>query len=108
MGANMVRRLIRGGHECVVYDRSEKAMDELAADGADFGSDGILARHPLRPNGVCSVFRDRRHTRGPYQPGERNRAQNDPDTIHSSTTMHSTNLRSEVECLMALRKKDPS
>jgi 6-phosphogluconate dehydrogenase len=34
MGANMVRRLIRGGHECVVYDRSQKAMDELAAEGA--------------------------------------------------------------------------
>jgi len=30
----MVRRLIRGGHECVVYDRSQKAMDELAAEGA--------------------------------------------------------------------------
>jgi 6-phosphogluconate dehydrogenase len=34
MGANMVRRLIRGGHECVVFDRSQKAMDELAAEGA--------------------------------------------------------------------------
>ncbi|HUA61522.1 MAG TPA: decarboxylating 6-phosphogluconate dehydrogenase [Verrucomicrobiae bacterium] len=34
MGANMVRRLIRDGHECVVFDRSEKAMEEVAADGA--------------------------------------------------------------------------
>jgi 6-phosphogluconate dehydrogenase len=34
MGANMVRRLIRSGHECVVFDRSEKAIDELVADGA--------------------------------------------------------------------------
>jgi len=34
MGANMTRRLIRGGHECVVFDRSQKAMDELLADGA--------------------------------------------------------------------------
>jgi len=34
MGANMARRLIRGGHECVVFDRSEQAVDELAADGA--------------------------------------------------------------------------
>ena len=34
MGANMARRLIRGGHECVVFDRSQKAIDELAADGA--------------------------------------------------------------------------
>ena len=34
MGANMVKRLLRGGHECVVYDHSEKAIDELVADGA--------------------------------------------------------------------------
>jgi 6-phosphogluconate dehydrogenase len=34
MGANMVRRLIRGGHHCVVYDVSQKAMDELVAEGA--------------------------------------------------------------------------
>ncbi len=34
MGANMARRLMRGGHECVVYDRSQKAMDDLAAEGA--------------------------------------------------------------------------
>jgi 6-phosphogluconate dehydrogenase len=34
MGASMARRLIRGGHECVVFDVSEKAMDELVVDGA--------------------------------------------------------------------------
>jgi 6-phosphogluconate dehydrogenase len=34
MGANMARRLMRGGHECVVFDRSQKAIDELVADGA--------------------------------------------------------------------------
>jgi len=34
MGANMVRRLMRGGHECVVYDISEEAVDALAAEGA--------------------------------------------------------------------------
>jgi 6-phosphogluconate dehydrogenase len=30
MGANMVRRLTKGGHECVVYDRSPDAVKELA------------------------------------------------------------------------------
>ena len=30
MGANMVHRLIAGGHQCVVFDRSPKAVDELA------------------------------------------------------------------------------
>src|SRR6185436_8054505 len=34
MGANMVRRLVRNRHTCVVYDRSAKAVTELAADGA--------------------------------------------------------------------------
>ena len=34
MGANMVRRLMRGGHTCVVYDVSQKAVQELAKEGA--------------------------------------------------------------------------
>jgi 6-phosphogluconate dehydrogenase len=34
MGGNMVRRLLRGGHQCVVYDRSAQAVAELAAEGA--------------------------------------------------------------------------
>ena len=34
MGGNMVRRLIRGGHECVVYDLNPNAIAELVADGA--------------------------------------------------------------------------
>ena len=29
MGANMVRRLLRKGHECVVYDRSSEAVEKL-------------------------------------------------------------------------------
>ncbi len=34
MGANMVRRLIRGGHECVVFDRSHEAVAQMANEGA--------------------------------------------------------------------------
>ena len=34
MGANMVRRLMRDGHTCVVYDRNQDAVTSLAADGA--------------------------------------------------------------------------
>jgi len=34
MGASMVRRLLRGGHECVVYDVNADAIDQLAKDGA--------------------------------------------------------------------------
>ena len=34
MGANMVRRLMRAGHQCVVYDRSAAAIDALVKEGA--------------------------------------------------------------------------
>ncbi len=34
MGANMVRRLLRGGHQCIVFDVSPKAVDALDKEGA--------------------------------------------------------------------------
>ncbi len=34
MGANMVRRLMKGGHDCLVFDRSAKAIAELVAEKA--------------------------------------------------------------------------
>jgi 6-phosphogluconate dehydrogenase len=34
MGGNMVRRLLRGGHECVVYDLNPNAVSDLVAEGA--------------------------------------------------------------------------
>jgi 6-phosphogluconate dehydrogenase len=34
MGANMVRRLLKGGHQCVVFDRSPKAVQELTQERA--------------------------------------------------------------------------
>jgi len=34
MGANMVHRLLKGGHQCVVYDMSAKAVAEVAKDKA--------------------------------------------------------------------------
>src|SRR2546425_1862620 len=34
MGANMVRRLIRNGHKCVVFDRSPKAVSQLVEEKA--------------------------------------------------------------------------
>ena len=34
MGANMVRRLVRAGHECVVYDIHPETVASLAAEGA--------------------------------------------------------------------------
>ena len=34
MGANLVRRLMKGGHNCVVYDVNESAVKTLEAEGA--------------------------------------------------------------------------
>jgi len=34
MGANMVRRLLKGGHECVVFDMSRMAVEELVHERA--------------------------------------------------------------------------
>ena len=34
MGAEMVRRLIRGGHNCVVFDKSPRVVEELTKDKA--------------------------------------------------------------------------
>ena len=34
MGANIVRRLMRDGHECVVYDVNPESVEQLAGEGA--------------------------------------------------------------------------
>jgi len=34
MGANMVRRLMRGGHQCVVWDQNPANVEKLAGEGA--------------------------------------------------------------------------
>ena len=39
MGANMVLRLMRAGHQCVVYDRDQDAVAALVAEGAVGASD---------------------------------------------------------------------
>ncbi|MBI3504244.1 MAG: decarboxylating 6-phosphogluconate dehydrogenase [Proteobacteria bacterium] len=53
MGANMVRRLQRAGHACVVFDRSAEAVAALATEGATGASslDDLVARLP-RPRAV--------------------------------------------------------
>src|SRR5690242_18681578 len=53
MGANMVRRLIRGGHQCVVYDRSQQAVKELAKEHAvGTGSLSELVRKLTKPRAI--------------------------------------------------------
>ncbi|VAW75914.1 6-phosphogluconate dehydrogenase, decarboxylating [hydrothermal vent metagenome] len=40
MGANMVRRLLKDGHQCVAYDHSQKPVKELVSEGA-VGSENL-------------------------------------------------------------------
>ena len=39
MGANMVSRLMRAGHECVVNDASQAAVDKLCCDACNGDKD---------------------------------------------------------------------
>ncbi len=40
MGANMVRRLLKGGHQCVVHNRSHGPVEQMVSEGA-IGSDSL-------------------------------------------------------------------
>jgi 6-phosphogluconate dehydrogenase len=54
MGANMVRRLMRGGHTSVVFDRTPAVVDALAKEGAT-GSTSLadLVGKLQRPRTIC-------------------------------------------------------
>jgi 6-phosphogluconate dehydrogenase len=53
MGANMTRRLLRGGHRCVVFNRSAKPVSEMAKEGAvGTGSLPELAENLAKPRAV--------------------------------------------------------
>jgi 6-phosphogluconate dehydrogenase len=53
MGANMVRRLIGGGHECVVFDRSAKAVEDLAKEHATGAASlADFARQLAKPRAI--------------------------------------------------------
>jgi 6-phosphogluconate dehydrogenase len=53
MGANMVRRLLKGGHQCAVFDRSPQAVTELAREKA-VGTSSLadLVKHLDKPRAV--------------------------------------------------------
>lgn len=57
MGANMVRRLMRGGHECVVFDVNAEAVQALVAEGA-VGASSLedLVRKLTGPRAVCLML----------------------------------------------------
>ena len=49
MGGNIARRLMRNDHEVVVYDREQKAVDALVADGAE-GASSLEDMHDKLPH----------------------------------------------------------
>jgi 6-phosphogluconate dehydrogenase len=53
MGANMARRLLKGGHQCVVFNRSPKAVQELVEEKA-VGSSSLaeLVKKLTKPRAV--------------------------------------------------------
>ena len=54
MGANMVRRLMRGGHECVVHDRSPDAISALESEGATGAASlGEFVEKLATPRVIC-------------------------------------------------------
>jgi 6-phosphogluconate dehydrogenase len=54
MGANMVRRLLRAGHECVVYDHTPEAVATLVNDGA-LGANSLaeFVQKLALPRAIC-------------------------------------------------------
>jgi 6-phosphogluconate dehydrogenase len=54
MGGGMVRRLLRAGHTCVVYDRGPQVVEALAKDGAT-GSSSLadFIKKLEKPRAVC-------------------------------------------------------
>jgi 6-phosphogluconate dehydrogenase len=54
MGANMVRRLMRAGHACVVFDRSAEAVAALVKEGASGASSlAEFAKKLEKPRAAC-------------------------------------------------------
>ncbi len=53
MGANMVRRLLQGGHQCVVFDRSANAVRDMVKEKAmGAGSLAELAEKLAKPRAI--------------------------------------------------------
>src|ERR1700722_10115451 len=58
MGGNMVRRLMRAGHQCVVYTRSADSRAEFAKEGATAATsvEDLVQRLKDRPRAVWSML----------------------------------------------------
>src|SRR5262247_2802211 len=59
MGGNMVRRLMRNGHECVVFDLNPESVKTLEIEGAK-GARSMedLVEKLQKPRVVCLIFNE--------------------------------------------------
>ena len=77
MGANMARRLLRGGHRVVVYNRTFARAEELAAEGAEPMrelADVVAALGRRASSGSCCPTARRRRRRSTSSPRGSSRA----------------------------------
>ena len=71
IGANIVRRLQRAGHECVVFDRNPVSVNQLAGEGAtgaaslDDFVEKLSRPRAAGPNTICQVLWCTRVVRNP-------------------------------------------
>ena len=66
MGANLVRRLMRDGHECVVYNRAPAPIEQLASEGATgtHSLDEFVAGIDIDPGVAIGYGRSLSHSLG--------------------------------------------
>ena len=83
MGANMVLRLMRGGHDCVVYDLNPESVEKLAADAA--AAESVLGIH-----GVSVTARDTKAPAGRAQQSDVERHFRVHDTPSRRDPLHRT------------------
>ncbi len=57
MGSNMVRRLMRAGHDCVVFDRSAATVSELEGEGATGATElADFVAKLAAPRSICMMI----------------------------------------------------
>jgi 6-phosphogluconate dehydrogenase len=64
MGANMMRRLIKGGHQCVVFNRSPQKVRDLVKEKA-IGASSLADLNEESPEAAGSLVDGACRSRGP-------------------------------------------
>lgn len=103
MGANMVRRLIKGGHQCVVFDRSPDAVKALVKEKA-IGATALADLVKKLSNGRLTPAKSQRFGTGG---SHRKNGKNDL-TFNSTRKVHHGNDGNKAGLLCGFSNKCPS